>query len=161
MSSRSAPEYPDCPDRSSFENGTEFQDFVCTELAKEGIVLQNLASKRYQLAVGENIQGFEIKLDRRFLETGRLSIETAEKSRASNAGWTQSGIYRNDNTWLYIQGNYLRLYIFAKKLLVGLHGTGRYGEHEEYGTVRAFFLPLAEAEKYCARRLDFVATRTP
>jgi hypothetical protein len=154
MVTKLSPSYPGCPDPLSFESGIEFQDRVCTELAKRGIILQNLGSKRYQLAIGENIQGFEIKLDRRFMDTGRLSIEIAEKSDPQNPLWVPSGIYRNDNTWLYIQGCDSRLYIFAKSLLVGLHKTGRYPTAESYGTVRKFYLPIEDAEKYCALRVD-------
>lgn len=146
--------YPDCKDKKSFESGLEFQDFVCTELMKHGIVLQNLSSKQYQFTIGESLQGFEIKLDRRFLETNRLSIEIAEKSKASVPVWTDSGIYRKDNTWLYIQGNKIRLYIFQKSLLVELHKSGKFIEDESYGTVRKFYLPIDKADKWCAKRID-------
>ena len=71
--------YPDCPDANSFQSGLEFQDFVCLRLAQEHVILQNTGSKLYQLRIGENLQGFEIKLDRRCTETGRLSIEIAEQ----------------------------------------------------------------------------------
>lgn len=145
--------YPDCKDKKSFESGLEFQDFACTILMREGIVLQNLGSKLYQLQVGESLQGFEIKLDRRFLETGRLSIELAEKSSISIPIWTPSGINRSDNTWLYIQGNYDRLYIFPKKILLILHKTGRYKE-DGTPTVQKFYLPLSDADKFCAHRID-------
>lgn len=148
------PVYRDSKDKNSFQNGLEFQDFVCVELAKQGIVLQNLSSRKYQYSVGENLQGFEIKLDTRFLETGRLSIETAEKSNTSMLSWTASGIYRLDNSWLYIQGNYQRFYIFAKSLLIGLHKGGKYQEDESHGTVKKFYLPLCDADKYCAKRID-------
>ena len=149
--------YPDCKDRSSFQSGLEFQDFACTVLMREGIVLQNLGSKLYQLQVGESLQGFEIKLDRQFLETGRLSIELAEKSSADMPRWTPSGIYRSDNTWLYIQGNYDRMYIFSKKLLLILHKTARYQTGESpkgKPTVQKFYLPLSDADKFCDHRID-------
>lgn len=148
------PVYPDSKDKNSFQSGLEFQDFVCNELAKEGIILQNLASRRYQFEVGENLQGFEIKLDRLFLSTGRLSIEIAEKSRADMPNWTPSGIYRDDNTWLYIHGNYQRLYIFPKNLLRKLHNTRRYQEDEAHGTVRKFYLPIKDAAKYAAKVIE-------
>lgn len=149
----SAPSYPDCIDKRSFQSGLEFQDFVCTLLMRDAIVLQNTGSKLYQIKVGENLQGFEIKLDRRFQETGRLSIEIAEKSRAEMSDWTPSGIYRDDNTWLYIQGNYQRVYVFPKKFLVSLHLTNRY-EIDSTATVQKFYLPLSDAEKYAAKVID-------
>ena len=63
------------------------------------IILQNMSSQKYQFNIGENLQGFEIKLDTRCTETGRMSIEVAEKSRADSTKWTPSGIYREDNSW--------------------------------------------------------------
>lgn len=147
--------YIHSPDKKSFQTGLEFQDFVCVELAKHGIILQNLSSKKYQYETGENLQGFEIKFDSRFLDTSRLSIEIAEKSNRDVYKWTASGIYRVDNTWLYIQGNYDRLYIFPKNFLIKLHESKKYEEAEFNGTIKKFYLPLEDAEKYCAKRIDF------
>lgn len=123
------PQYPDAKSKTSFQDGLEFQDFVCEKLANHGLFLQNTLSRKYQFELGENLQGWEIKLDNRCTETGRLSIEIAEKSRADIKVWTASGIYRNDNSWLYVQGNYEMLFIFSKTFLKRLHGTKRYEEH--------------------------------
>lgn len=146
--------YPDAKSRTSFQDGLEFQDFVCQQLARQNIILQNTVSKRWQIEVGENLQGFEIKMDSRCTDTGRLSIEIAEKSRADMPAYTPSGIYRNDNTWLYIQGNYEVLYIFPKTFLVRLFETGKYPV-VEMPTIRKFYLPFKEAEKYAAKVLQF------
>lgn len=149
--------YPDCKDKDSLENGYSFQDFVCIELAKESIILQNILSKKFQYQIGENLQGWEIKLDREFLKTGRLSIEIAEKIRADISYWTPSGIYRNDNSWLYIQGNFECFFIFGKKFLINLHnvkngnGDKKYKEGE-IPTLKKFYLPLIDAEKYCLKK---------
>jgi len=142
----------------SFEIGNEFQDFVCMELAKQNIILQNINSKKFQFEVGENLQGFEIKYDSRCTgdsgstPTNRLSIEIAEKTKAANPVYISSGIYRNDNSWLYIQGNYMCFWIFSKNLLQKLHQSGRYEEHE-LPTVKKFYLPLLDADKYCAKKV--------
>lgn len=136
------PVYPDGKRTTLYAEGLEFQDFVCATLARSGIILQNLGSKRYQIAIGENIQGFEIKYDGRFRDTGRLSIEIAEKSRASNVEWIASGIYRNDNTWLYIQGDWKEIYIFPKNRLQQHHRRDKPPESESHGTVRKFYIPL-------------------
>ncbi|MDD5543879.1 MAG: hypothetical protein PHX83_11965 [Acidobacteriia bacterium] len=146
----------------SKEEGDAFADFVCIEMAKDGIVLQNINSKKFQYQVGENLQGFEIKLDNRFNgfyppdkpATGRLSIEIAEKTKAENPNFIPSGIYRGDNSWLYIQGNYKEFFIFPIKLLRQLHGSGRYQE-AELPTIKKFYLPLDDARKYCAKRYIF------
>jgi hypothetical protein len=142
-----------------FKEGVEFQDFVCVELAKRsGVIVQNLGSKRYQLAIGENIQGFEIKLDTLFLKTNRLSIEVAEKSKAENAEWVPSGIYRNDNTWLYIQGNYEQFFVFQKNLLQKWRRKYDPEICESHGTVQKFYLPLSTARELAALVVGVVQT---
>jgi len=151
------PNYPDCKHANSFQMGLEFQDFVCETLAQEGIILQNLSSKKRQLERGENLQGFEIKMDEPCTRTNRLSIEIAEKSRADNALWVNSGIFRIDNTWLYIQGNYDILFIFPKAFLVRLYQTGKYPCEEkprDRPTIRTFYLPFDQARRYAAKVLD-------
>lgn len=146
--------YPDSKNPYSTKEGLEFQDFIADELFTLGIIIQNYSSKKYQLTVGENRQGVEIKLDNRCTETGRMSIEIAEKSKASNWEFVPSGIYRRDNTILYIQGNYNLYAIFSKKFLISLHKKDIYEEHESprnNPTVRAFFLPLPAVEKYAIK----------
>jgi hypothetical protein len=145
----------------SFEIGNEFQDFVCIELAKESIILQNINSKKFQYETGENLQGFEIKYDARCTgdkktnATDQLSIEIAEKTNAGNIDYIDSGIYRSDNSWLYIQGNYMMFWIFAKKVLQLLHKSGRYREHE-LPTIKKFYLSIEDADKYCAKKCEFI-----
>ena len=146
---------------NSFEVGNSFQDFVCLELSKRNIVIQNINSKKFQFETGENLQGFEIKYDARCtgdnntIATGRLSIEIAEKTKAENLNYVPSGIYRDDNSWLYIQGNYMQFWVFGKKILRLLHDTGRYKEHE-LPTVRKFYLPLKDADKYCDVKIEIL-----
>lgn len=140
--------YPDCIHKDPLQMGAEFLDFVMEILQKRGVVLQAYTSKKNQYAIGESLQGWEVKLDNRFIETGRLSIEVAEKSKAENPDWIKSGIYRRDNTWIYIQGNYNRFYWFQKSILIGLHKSGKYEEAESYGTIKKFYLPISDADKY-------------
>lgn len=145
--------------KDSFEVGNKFQDFVCIELAKDNIILQNINSKKFQFETGENLQGFEIKYDGRCtgdnetIATNRLSIEIGEKTNKNNVDYIPSGIYRSDNTWLYIQGNYNAFWIFSLKLLKQLHQSNRYEEKEE-PTLRAFYLPIEDADKYCAKKIN-------
>lgn len=150
---RPEPIYPDAKTPTSFSDGMEFQDFVCDVLGNEGFVLQNYVSKKWQFDKGENRQGFEIKLDNRCTETGRLSIEIAEKSRVSNSAWMKSGIYRDDNSWLYVQGNYNVLFVFAKNWLLRYHQEKKPEEHESCGTVRKFYLPISTAEFAAAKTI--------
>ena len=139
--------YPDCKHKDALEVGLQYQDFVMEVLQQYGIYLQFYTSRKSQFNKGETMQGCEIKLDNRLMETGRLSIEIAEKSKSSNLEFVKSGIYRDDNTWLYIQGNYDCFYIFLKKFLIQLHKTGKYQEGE-IPTLRKYYLPIVDADKY-------------
>lgn len=152
---RVEPSYPDAKSPSSFQDGLEFQDFVCTTLAAQGIVLQNLSSRKYQYDVGENLQGFEIKLDSRCTDTMRLSIEVAEKTRDDSfLPWTPSGICRDDNSWLYIQGNYQVLFVFAKNWLNRYYTEKRPEVVQNRPTIKTFFLPFSIAKRCAAKVIE-------
>ena len=145
--------YPDADRDTVFEEGLQFQDFVVDLLMSElGIALSNYSSKYYQRKFGENRQGIEIKLDTRILDTGNVSIEVAEKSRASISSWTPSGIMRDDNSWLYIQGNYKIVFVFGKTFLQQLY-KAKWADKtwEPKPTIRTFLMPMAEAEKYALK----------
>lgn len=147
----SYPMYPDGKRKTLFEEALEFQDFVADVLRKElGIVITNYASRKWQFNVGENRQGIEIKLDTRILETGNVSIEIGEKSRKEIKEYSPSGILRNDNSWLHIQGNYDIIFIFAKKMLLLLYNSGRY-RIDNLPTLRRFLMPISDAERYAAK----------
>lgn len=150
------PQYPDAKSSNSFQEGLEFQDFVCSRLAKQGIILQNFSSKKYQIDIGENLQGFEIKLDSQCTKYGRLSIEVAEKSRDDGLlSWSDSGIMRNDNSWLYIQGNYEVLFVFSKSWLHRLFIGKQPEVSEKFGTIKTFYMKLDFARKHAAKTIDF------
>ena len=154
LATNSDPIYRDAKSQTSYQDGMEYQDFVCERLARHHIILQNIASRKFQFEVGENLQGFEIKLDRRCLDTSRLSIEVAEKSAADNPDWVPSGIMREDNSWLYIQGNYQIIFIFAKKLLRDYLRKKNPKIDASLGTVRKFYLALPLARHLAARVIE-------
>ena len=99
----------------------EFQDYVAYKLYQKGIVINQLCSKRYQNEVGESISGYEIKLDRRFRDTGNLYFEYAEKSNPHNENYVPSGFLRKDNTWLWIIGDYKEVWIIGKRSIQRLY----------------------------------------
>lgn len=107
----------------------------------------------YQFGTGENKQGIEIKLDNDVTDTNKISIEIAEKSKASNSEYVPSGIYRNDNSWLYIQGNPKMIFIFSKNILRLLHRSGRYHD-DTLATLKRFLMPIADARKYAAKVIE-------
>ncbi len=153
--------YPAAPHPDSLGGGALFQDFVVEVLSNRGIHIQVYTSKEKQLRVGESIQGFEIKLDNRSADTGRLSIEIAENSNPNNAKWVDSGIFREDNAIFYIQGNYMGFYIFEKKTLINLFRKYKFRVSEFNGTIRRFYLPLDLASKYCLMYVDTAHLNRP
>jgi len=144
----------------SWEVGSEFQDFVSEKLLKDGIVIQNFSSTKYQFARGENLQGIEIKIDNRFNgysgkpATDRLSIEIAEKKSEDSSQFWPSGIFRNDNSWLYIVGNQKEFFMFSIKFLRSYFE--RYKPQVyDWRTIRRYFLPYKEAVKFCLKQFKY------
>lgn len=160
METKLDPIYPDADRPTVFEEALCFQDFVVDLLLKElGLVVSNYTSRYYQFNYGENRQGIEIKLDTRILETGNVSIEVAEKSRADVSAWTDSGIMREDNSWLYVQGNYDIVFIFGKDFLRRLY-LAKYKDKvwEPKKTIRTFLLPIGIARKYALKVFNNIRT---
>lgn len=94
---------------NTFNRGIEYQEHIADILG-----LVNYHTKKEQYNIGENRLGLEIKFDTRCTDMGHLWIETAEKSNWRNERWIPSGIYRDDNSWLYAQGNWQKIWIFLK-----------------------------------------------
>jgi len=117
-----------------------------TIVKRFGWVIQVNSSKAYQFMKGESIQHFEFKLDDRCIDTNRLSIEIAEKSRKEMPNWTPSGIYRNDGTIFYIHGNYTAFWIFFVKHLQFWHKVKKPEITEKFGTIKTFYLPIEIAD---------------
>lgn len=139
--------------KDRLEVGLQFQDFVTDILFTELFIpLSSYQSKKYQLK-GENKQGVEIKFDDKFKDSGNLYIEIAEKSNPNNPTFIDSGIYRNDNTWLYIIGNYQILFIFGKSTLKLLHKDKRY-RSIEIPTSKGFLIPRTDAVKFALKVIN-------
>lgn len=105
------------------KQGEEYQDFVTDYLRKMTpcIIMMNYSSRKYQYEHGESANGLEVKYDGRLHETGNLYIEVLEKSDPYLQNYTPSGIMRDDNTWLYLIGDYEQAFIFSKKHLRELY----------------------------------------
>ena len=141
--------------KEMLEKGLQFQDFVTDILIKEiGISLSSYSSVKYQNLKGENKQGFEIKFDDKYCTTGNLYIEISEKTNANNKNYIDSGIFRKDNTWLYIIGNYNELFIFSKKHLILMYESKK-NKEVETPTSRGMLIKKEDAEKYCIRKLTY------
>ena len=138
--------------REKLEEGQQYQEFVTEKLYDIGLPIIGYSSKKYQFMIGENKCGFEIKLDNNISKTGNIYIEVSEKSNEKNDNYVASGIYRNDNTWLYIIGNYEKIYIFSKKHLriVEENKTFRTVETK---TSQGFLIPAIYAEEKLAIKI--------
>ena len=127
-------------------------------LYDHGLSIGSYGSKRYQFEKGENRAGVEIKFDQRWRETGNLYIETDEKAHPSRPSYTRSGIYRNDNSWLYVIGDRSKVFIFAKSTLQRVDkamrgGSERY-QHVSTATSKGFLVPVEEGEKLAAKVIE-------
>jgi hypothetical protein len=139
--------------KEMLHKGIEYQDFVTDVLIKElGIALSSYGSAKYQYTKGENKQGFEIKFDDKYKDTGNIYIEIAEKSNKLNNNFVSSGIFRNDNTWLWITGNYVEIYIFSKKHLKLMFNTNKF-RNVVTDTSKGFLINKEHAEKYCIKKI--------
>ena len=125
--------------------GLEFQDFVAKKFMDMGMPIITHSSRKSQLN-GENTNGFEIKRDGGFRKSGNLFIETSERPNILCPNFKPSGIYRDDNTWLYVIGDEKTFYIFSLKYLVNCHESKKYREvHSAVGTSYGFLLPIKDA----------------
>ena len=99
------------------EESNRFQDWVADLFDKElHLSLSYCVSYQEQLKTGESRQGVEVKYDRRYQETGNLYIEIAER-RNTNEPFVQSGIWRDDNSWLIAIGDYQKVFLLSKRQL--------------------------------------------
>ena len=141
--------------KEKLEQGLCYQDKVIEELYSNGLPLISYSSKQYQTMIGENKAGIKIKNDSKFRQTGNFYIEIDEKSNANNQEFIKSGIYRKDNTWLYIIGDDIGFYIFSKKQLILLEQSNKY-KKVQIPTSKGFLLPINDAIKlYSIKEINF------
>lgn len=139
--------------KEMLQKGLEYQDFITDVLIKEiGISLSSYNSQKYQFTRGENKQGFEIKFDDKYKTTNNLYIETEEKTNELNQNFVSSGIFRNDNTWLWVIGNYNEVFIFSKKHLKLMFVTNKF-KIVETKTSKGFLVGKKDADNYCIKKI--------
>jgi hypothetical protein len=143
--------------RAKLEEGQRFQDHVMEIFWNElKYPLMNFSSREMQMHA-ENMQGVEIKFDKKFRSTGNLWIEVAEKSSCANERWVPSGIMKESNDWLFAIGDEDTLFVFARSLLVNFYKGRKYHIHET-PTSRGFLLPVDVARRWAAKVIE--STRT-
>lgn len=138
--------------KAKLDGALVFQDFVVDAAwSMLGLAIVQYGSELYQKFVGESRTGVEIKFDEKFGSTGNLWIEVAEKARPREGEYFPSGIYRNDNTWLYCIGDYNTIFFFAKSLLRSLSTSGKWPLRENNThTSKGFLLNTEQSQKYAA-----------
>lgn len=149
--------------KEKLESGLEYQDFIADQLRKSTpcIILGAYSSRKYQNERGESASGIEIKYDMRLKETGNLYIEVAEKSSPNIPEYSPSGIMRNDDTWLYLVGDYEQAFLFSKEQLKRVWNdkkshAWRGIQTKQTSTSIGFIYPVSSAMKgLCLRRFEF------
>lgn len=146
------------------QRGLEYQDYVFDQLrTMDGmpIFLGAYASVKYQKGKGESPSGLEVKYDALFRQTENLFIETAEKSYAGQVKFHPSGAMSEDNTWLYLIGDYQEAYIFAKNLLKAFCvPENKAVTFKEIPTAQGYIFPLEYVERkcLCAKHIVFTGS---
>lgn len=115
--------------KDGLKDAEEYQDFIADMLRKSDpcIIIQLNSSKKWQYERGESSCGIEIKHDWRVngerdgKATDRLFIETHEKPDPDYKEWIPSGILRDDNSWLYLIGDYTEAWLFCKHQLRAIY----------------------------------------
>ena len=145
----------------NLQRGLEYQDYVFDQLRHmDGmpVFLGAYSSKKYQNSIGESPSGLEVKYDSKFHATGNIYIEVAEKSDESLPSYTPSGIMREDNSWLYLIGDYTEAFIFAKNLLrVLCSPSNKEVCFKETPTSRGYVFPIeyVNRKSLCAKHIEF------
>ena len=143
--------------------GADYEQFIKHKIKRLGIYIEPYREKIRQYLLGENSNGIEIKYDAKMKKTNNIYIETYEKNPWLK-DWTPSGINRQDNSWLYVIGDYDVFYIFSKKTLkyflskiddIVVDNTlikhQQYRE-KEFKTSKGYLLPVEDAQ-YLAEKI--------
>jgi hypothetical protein len=97
-----------------FKKGISFESYIADWFQKEkGISLSTYHAHNEQRK-GENRQGVEIKNDQLFKDTGNLFISVKRQYGSLMINW---GVFKEDNTWLYVIGDKSKHWIFLRKNL--------------------------------------------
>lgn len=148
--------------KNKLQEGNNYEKFIGKIMRRIGMPIIPIVTKVGQNYLGENLNGYEIKYDGRMKTTGNVYIETAEK-KSWNKLWVDSGIYRQDNSWLYIIGNTeviffftkVQLQLMCKEVVQYQHSdeelfTKKYSRVET-PTSKGFLVPMQDAIQRAAR----------
>ena len=146
-------EYYDENYAKQLEDGQQYQDFLTRELPSRGIIFQQFSSKKYQYTIGESHSRIEIKYDKQYSKYGNLWIEYQERKYPTGE-YINSGILRDDNTFLWAQGDYNTLFIFCKRDLRHKLEHEQYIENKQKTSIGKLLKhPLPD--QYCGLKIRF------
>jgi hypothetical protein len=141
------------------EDGQQYQDFLTRELSTRGIIFQQFSSKKFQYEIGESHSRIEIKYDKIFSKTGNLWIEFQERKYPTGT-YINSGLLRDDNAFLWAQGDYNTLFIFCKRDLKHRLENEPYKENGQKTSIGKLLKhPLPD--KYCGLKVRFNDKQIP
>ena len=121
-------------------------------------------TKEEQYNIGESAQGVEVKYDIASFRTNNLYIEIEEATKIGGK-LVSSGIYRKDNTTVWVTGTYHYAYIIPKSLLVAYHKKKQPNEIvSQRGTSKGFLIPRSDIDKWIStghiERIDITLKNT-
>lgn len=132
------------------EDGQRFQDHVMQVFYEHLKYPLSMFSSREKQMHAENMQGVEIKYDKKFRSTGNLYIEVKEKSSCTNERWVASGIMKDSDDWLFCVGDYEELFVFARSLLVNWYKGKKYPVVETPTSI-GMLVPVEAARRWAAK----------
>ena len=134
--------------RQQIADGDAWADFAREQMAKLGMLFANNVSYMRQIEEGENAAGVEFKYQKQMERTGNLWIEVKEKARPRSGKYAISGIYRGDNSWLLVTGDYRVIFVFAVRDLRRVAEAARQIENRTKTSV-GFLLSAVRARELC------------
>lgn len=148
--------YPDSKHSNPLKIGEAYQDKVAEVIKKRyGYKIHYYKTKKEQYELGESVEGFEIKYDGWISKSKRMSIEIAERTRKDLQDFTESGIFRKDNTKWYCQGDDKTLWIFSKKKLQEYYRNRcPMVIDDRPPTIKKFYISLETADKLAVRKIE-------
>lgn len=135
---------------SNLEAAKEFEDFASDILREWDLSIHVYRSAKRQILDGETRGGVEIKLDRKWKDTGNLFIECEERPN-TNIGYYQAGIC--GPCWLYVIGSEERFWLLAVSMLLNARDTFPYRTNSQ-DTAKGFLLRTTSADKWAIRIYD-------
>jgi len=97
------------------KDGQYFEQYIYNVLEQLGICIVEPFLTKEEQVLGENSAGVEVKHDRLMKRYGNIYLELEE--RVTSPNWIPSGIFRNDNTIIYVIGDYDNFFLFQKGVL--------------------------------------------